>query len=57
MQPLAFSVPRRGEPLDDAAFRARLGSAARAKASADYSWAAATDAVSAAYEAVSRRTT
>jgi glycosyltransferase involved in cell wall biosynthesis len=43
--------------LADAELRTQLGSAARAKASAAYSWAVATDSASAAYAAVSRRTT
>lgn len=43
--------------LGDAALRTRLGTAARERARVAYSWAAATDSLSAAYEAASRRTT
>lgn len=38
--------------LGDGALRARLGAAARERAAADYSWAAASDALSAVYRAV-----
>jgi colanic acid/amylovoran biosynthesis glycosyltransferase len=43
--------------LGDAELRARLGAAARERARTAYSWAAATEALSAAYGAFPRRTT